>query len=401
MQRSCFQESNMQISRSLAWLAVLVAPSLLAEPLAWPVPSRAEITETVEVDGRPAYAVTRSLSVEAVPGQEGRVRVSLTAPRADGTTATSGLAHEWSVTVRDGRPLPPPASDDDAAATGRASTGGAASVAELDAAQWWRVLDGFWRPLLPKPEATSERTLSDPSWGQLVISARRLLDREGRSNSFASYAITAVGVDDALRIGPEFAELLARSHAGHWLLEARSVGLMGDVQALGERKLDDGRPLSATLRMQVRAYVGNREARSVVTRRFHLAWSDGVAGTLEAGVDRPWSETPEPAIVDGARDPSYRRTRAPAYPLEADPAVLATGARVVVRADIDADGRVVSATIGRSSGHAAFDDAALAAVREWTFWAEVRAGEPVATVIQVPVTFAPVEPPAAEPAPRR
>jgi TonB family protein len=391
----------MQFMRSLAWLAALATPSLAAEPLAWPVPARAEITETVAVDGRAAYAVTRTLAVEAVPGQEGRVRVSLTAPRADGTAPTSGLAHEWVVTLRDGRPLPPPASDGDAAANGRASTGGGASLAELDAAQWWRVLDGFWRPLLPTPEATAERTLADPSWGQLVISARRLLDREGRSNSFASYAITAVGVDDALRIGPEFADLLARSHAGHWLLEARSVGLMGDVQALGERKLDDGRPLSATLRMQVRAYVGNREARAVVTRRFHIAWSDGVAGTLEAGVDRPWSETPEPAIVEGSREPSYRRTRAPAYPLEAEPAVLATGARVVVRADIDAEGRVVSATIGRSSNHAAFDEAALAAVREWTFWPEVRDNDPVATVIQVPVTFAPVDAPAAEPEPRR
>ncbi len=393
----------MQSLRTLAWLAVLAAPSLAAEPLAWPVPSRAEITETVEVDGRAAYGLSRTLTVEAIPGQEGRVRVSLAAPRVDGGVETAGLAHEWVVTLRDGRPLPPAAAaaDADAAASGRAAVGGGPGIAELDAAQWWRVLDGFWRPLLARPEATAERTLSDPSWGQLVISTRRLLDREGRTNSFASYAITAVGVDDALRIGPEFSELLARSHAGHWLLEARSVGLMGDVQALGERKLDDGRPLSATLRMQVRAYVGNREARAVVTRRFHVAWSDGVAGTLEAGVDRPWTETPEPAVVDGVRDPSYRRTRAPAYPLEAEPAVLATGARVVVRADIDAEGRVVSATIGRSSSHVAFDEAALVAVREWTFWPEMRDGEPVATVIQVPVTFAPVEAPAAEPAPRR
>ncbi len=391
----------MQLMRALVWLTVLATPPLAAEPVAWPVPSQATITETVEVDGRGAYAVQRTLTVDPVPGQEGRVRVILGAPRVNGSAATSGLAHEWVVTVRDGRPLPPRTGDDDAAATGRAATGGAASLAELDAAQWWRVLDGFWRPMLPKPGAKAERTLADPSWGQLVISARRLIDHEGRSNSSAAYAITAVGVDDALRIGPEFAELLARSHAGHWLLEARSVGLMGDVQAVGERKLDDGRLLSATLRMKVRAYVGNREAQSVVTRRFHVAWSDGVAGSVEGGADRPWSETPEPAIVDGAREPSYRRTRAPAYPLEADPAVLATGARVVVRADIDAEGRVVSATIASSSKHLVFDEAALAAVREWTFWPAVRDGQAVASVVQVPVAFAPVEIVPAEPTPRR
>lgn len=366
-----------------------VPGGVAAEALAWPVPAQAEITETVEVDGRIGYTLRRSLRVEPVPGQEGRVRVRLEAPRGD-AGAVPGLAHAWLVTVRDGRPLPPAeaATDGD----GRAAQAGQPDPAELDAVQWWRVLDAFWRPLPARPEQRAERTLSDPSWGQLVVSTRRLRDHEGRSNSAVGYAITAVGVDDALRIGPEFAALLPRSHPGHWLLEAGRIGLMGEAEAVGERQLGSGRPLSVTLRMQLRAYLGDREARARVIRRYHLAWSDGIAGTLEAGAERPWTETPEPAVADGARDPSYRRTRAPDYPLDADPAVLATGARVLVRAEIDAEGRVLAATLAQGSGHAAFDEAALAAVREWWFWPEVRDGAPVGSVVQVPVTFAPVTP---------
>jgi protein TonB len=88
---------------------------------------------------------------------------------------------------------------------------------------------------------------------------------------------------------------------------------------------------------------------------------------------------------DGVELPQVVNNPSPDYPAEA----LAAGkeGRVVLRVKVGADGRVQSASVQRSSGHAEFDQAALAAVRRWQFRPATRAGVSIAKEIAVPVRF--------------
>lgn len=54
---------------------------------------------------------------------------------------------------------------------------------------------------------------------------------------------------------------------------------------------------------------------------------------------------------------------------------------------VSAEGRAVKVTLARSSGVADLDQAALAAVRNWTFLPGRHAGVPVAAHAIVPVRF--------------
>ena len=61
--------------------------------------------------------------------------------------------------------------------------------------------------------------------------------------------------------------------------------------------------------------------------------------------------------------------------------------RVVIRASVAPDGGVASAAVGQSSGYGILDRAALQAVKRWRFRPAQRGGQPVATVLDVPVVF--------------
>ena len=74
------------------------------------------------------------------------------------------------------------------------------------------------------------------------------------------------------------------------------------------------------------------------------------------------------------------------YPIGAN-----TSATVVTQVTVDTTGHVTGAEIAESAGKA-FDDAALAAVRKWTFRPALRDGQPFAARIRIPFRF---EPPAA------
>ncbi|MDX1946534.1 MAG: TonB family protein [Pirellulaceae bacterium] len=75
----------------------------------------------------------------------------------------------------------------------------------------------------------------------------------------------------------------------------------------------------------------------------------------------------------------------PVYP----PALLAAKIEgvVVVRLAVGSDGSVTSAAVHRTSGHAAMDDAALAAVRQWKFQPARRFGSPIAVEVLKPLRF--------------
>jgi TonB family protein len=77
------------------------------------------------------------------------------------------------------------------------------------------------------------------------------------------------------------------------------------------------------------------------------------------------------------------------------PSALATRehADVVLLVTVDTDGHVSKADVAESSGARDLDEAALVAVRQWTFVPAMRDGKPVASRIKIPFHFAPPAPP--------
>jgi TonB family protein len=95
------------------------------------------------------------------------------------------------------------------------------------------------------------------------------------------------------------------------------------------------------------------------------------------------------------RAPKLKEHPAPLYP----EAALKEGlsATVVLELTIDETGHVTDASVLQPAGHG-FDEAALAAVKTWTFEPALRGGEPIRSTVQFSVPFEPPAPPAAAPA---
>ncbi len=83
--------------------------------------------------------------------------------------------------------------------------------------------------------------------------------------------------------------------------------------------------------------------------------------------------------------PKYKSNPEPAYP------ALARRRRqqgnVLLSVRVDADGRPEAVTVQTSSGYAALDEAAVAAVKQWEFEPGRLAGQPISSQVEVPVQF--------------
>lgn len=75
----------------------------------------------------------------------------------------------------------------------------------------------------------------------------------------------------------------------------------------------------------------------------------------------------------------------PAYPRQAFDAGV-TG-KVVLRIEVDVDGRATDVTVTESSPRGVFDAAAVAAARQWHFTPAMKDGKAVAGAVQVPIWF--------------
>lgn len=108
------------------------------------------------------------------------------------------------------------------------------------------------------------------------------------------------------------------------------------------------------------------------------------APELSAAVSVPSPASQAREGVESDDPPQVVVNRPPVYP----PDALAAGktGRVLVRAEVAADGRVLEVRIHRSSGVASLDRAALAAVRSWRFSS---AADPAARPrpVNVPIDF--------------
>ncbi|HYM31653.1 MAG TPA: TonB family protein [Candidatus Cybelea sp.] len=75
----------------------------------------------------------------------------------------------------------------------------------------------------------------------------------------------------------------------------------------------------------------------------------------------------------------------PDYPLEARS--RHQQGRVLLHVQVSASGNAMAVDVTASSGYAALDEAALAAVRNWHFVPAAQAGVPVASAVDVPIDF--------------
>ena len=115
------------------------------------------------------------------------------------------------------------------------------------------------------------------------------------------------------------------------------------------------------------------------------------------------AQTPQPAALPGGKAgpigpaetglfekaatfPDYLANPAPAYPRSE----LRRGREglVLLRVRVTPKGRPSEISVSRSSGIAAFDQAAVRAVRAWRFLPATRGGQPIAGTVKVPIRFA-------------
>lgn len=104
----------------------------------------------------------------------------------------------------------------------------------------------------------------------------------------------------------------------------------------------------------------------------------------EAGAEEPAAE-PAPAGEGGDEEPVLEHAPPPAYPQLA--LRLRLAGSVLLRIRVSQEGRVLAASVERSSGHALLDEAALDAVRSWRFRPGTRDGQPVTREVLAPVIF--------------
>ncbi|MEW6220185.1 MAG: energy transducer TonB [Thermodesulfobacteriota bacterium] len=127
----------------------------------------------------------------------------------------------------------------------------------------------------------------------------------------------------------------------------------------------------------------------------------GLTGTEALPAALPALPAPEPAAASGPpaaepaaaaghaplilAQPRYETNSPPVYPALARKRGLS--GTVVLSVLVAPDGRVAELAVLTSSGHPSLDQAALAAVADWTFVPGRRGETPVACPVQVPVRF--------------
>lgn len=97
------------------------------------------------------------------------------------------------------------------------------------------------------------------------------------------------------------------------------------------------------------------------------------------------SAAPQAPVIAPRFDAAYLRNPAPAYPRASRR--LGEQGRVILRVCVEPDGRPSALEVHQSSGSARLDEAALKAVRQWSFVAARRGNENVTAWVLVPMDF--------------
>ncbi|SFK96624.1 energy transducer TonB [Lysobacter sp. cf310] len=112
-----------------------------------------------------------------------------------------------------------------------------------------------------------------------------------------------------------------------------------------------------------------------------------VAATVALCASLAACKKPAEEPIIRSTEPLAVSTPPPAYPMELGCEDI--GGTTVLKVVIGVEGKPTDIRIVQTSKTKQLDDAAVAAVRGWTFRAATRAGKPTPVSIQVPVTFAP------------
>ena len=166
------------------------------------------------------------------------------------------------------------------------------------------------------------------------------------------------------------------------------------------RQEPENRPLETTFEQPVAEIA----AESIPADRDELAdisdgsqgldWADEevpleTAGVPEAGSGGEGSGETEDPLGGLFAGPSFHLGSA-RNPLPRYPAIARRRGwegRVVLRVEVDSDGRPLSVAIAQSSDHSVLDDAARSTIRRWLFEPGRRGGQAVVAVVEVPVVF--------------
>lgn len=109
------------------------------------------------------------------------------------------------------------------------------------------------------------------------------------------------------------------------------------------------------------------------------------APTPPAPVAEPPRTAPEPVVEAPRFNAAYLNNPPPAYPLAARRRGME--GRVLVRAEVQADGSCNRVELKKTSGHDLLDQAALEAVKKWRFVPARKGGQAVTAWVEVPITF--------------
>lgn len=133
---------------------------------------------------------------------------------------------------------------------------------------------------------------------------------------------------------------------------------------------------------------------AVERARDELAEAEPPAASAPAAIESPPAHAApsaplavEAPIESPRFDAAYLNNPKPKYPRLLEQRGI--GGRVLVRAEVQPDGRCGQVRLIQSSGFKLFDDAALAAVKEWRFVPARRNGQAVSAWVDVPIIFKP------------
>lgn len=110
-----------------------------------------------------------------------------------------------------------------------------------------------------------------------------------------------------------------------------------------------------------------------------------VAPAPPVAVAEPPKATPEPVVEAPRFNAAYLNNPPPAYPLAARRRGME--GRVMVRAEVLADGTCSRVELKQGSGYEPLDQAALEAVRKWRFIPAKKGSQAVTAWVEVPITF--------------
>jgi protein TonB len=115
-----------------------------------------------------------------------------------------------------------------------------------------------------------------------------------------------------------------------------------------------------------------------------------IVGLAVAGLAGCGGSSEPAAPVAAPTEVAAVKTPPPEYPVEL--ACQGIGGTSTLKVVVGTDGTPGEITLASSSGNGDLDQRALQAVTKWQFKAATRAGQPVPTTIQVPVSFNPPQP---------